>query len=103
MRHTFTFRGSGVHRLTAPYALLCKAFGNDGTVSTRDTSKSMAEWNVDTPHGVVEVYDWKQGGRYNPDLKRDQITKWNVQGGADAIGYMLWLLDCYFGHQPPAK
>lgn len=103
MRHTFTFRGSGVHRLTAPYALLCKAFGDDGTVTERDTLKSMAQWDVDTPHGVVEIYDYGVGKCYQPGgLERNQITEWNVQGGADAIGYMLWLLDCYFGHPTPS-
>lgn len=88
---TFTWGPANVHYLTAPHEALVKAFGDDGTVSPRDDYKSEAEWDVPTPHGVVEVYDYKVGKAYNgPDgLDRTQITNWHVQGDREAILAML--------------
>lgn len=84
---------TNVHYLNAPYELLVKAFGNDGTIVPRDDYKSMAEWDVPTPHGEVEVYDYKVGKCYNPrGLERHEITRWHVQGTPEAIEHMLSLL-----------
>lgn len=95
MDYTFTLGESGVHQLTASYALLTRAFGDDGTVSRRDTDTSACRWVIDTPHGVIEVYDNQSG------LDRGRITKWSVQAGSDALGYLHWILDCYFAYPEP--
>lgn len=93
MEFRFTEGRTNVHHLTAPYDLLVQAFGNDGTVVPRDIYKSMAEWDLLTPHGEVEVYDYKIGTCYNPHgPERHEITTWSVQGEPDAIGHMLSLL-----------
>ena len=80
-----------VNYLEAPYELLVKAFGDDGTVTPRDDCKCMATWDVKTPHGDVEVYDYKVGKCYDraDGLERHEITEWHVQGDAEAIEDML--------------
>ena len=79
-----------VNYLEAPYELLVKAFGDDGTTDPRDEDRQMAQWDVQTPHGEVEVYDYKVGKCYDPDgLERHEITEWHVQGDAEAIEDML--------------
>jgi hypothetical protein len=80
--------------LEAPYSLLVRAFGNDGTVTPRDDYKQMCQWDVPTPYGTVEVYDYKVGRCYAPDgLEREQITLWDVDGTQQAIEYVRSLLD----------
>jgi hypothetical protein len=83
-----------VSYLTAPYSLLVKALGNDGTVAERDEYKCEAQWDVATPHGIVEVYDYKIGKCYNGKrgLARHEITDWHVQGDAEAIKDMIAIL-----------
>lgn len=86
--------GFQVHHLTAPYELLVSAFGNDGSVSPRDECKSMAEWDISTTYGVVEVYDYKVGTCYDSDgLPLEKITEWHVKGEPKAVTVMLSLLD----------
>jgi hypothetical protein len=90
MQFTYTTSNHNVSYLTAPYALLVKAFNDDGTTAPRDDYKSMAQWDVKTPHGTVEVYDYKVGKCYDSDgLEREQITEWHVQGSDEAIDQML--------------
>lgn len=72
-----------VSYLDAQYILLVAAFGNDGTVGPRDVDKSEAEWDVKTPYGTVEVYD------YSDPHTREDITEWHVQGDPKAITHML--------------
>lgn len=94
--YAFHATGAGrVNYLTTPHALLTKAFGDDGTVSSRDEYKSMCEWHVETPAGMVEVYDYKLGTCYSrtDGLPREQITEWHVQGKPVAIELMLVVLD----------
>lgn len=94
MEYTFERGRMNVHYLTAPYELLVKALGNDGTVSRRDSYKSMCEWDVDTPSGVVEVYDYKVGTCYSDDgLARESITVWHIQGHDTGIDHIMGLLD----------
>lgn len=81
MEYTLEQGPFGVDSLTAPYALLVEAFGNDGD-NPRDTYKSEAQWDQDRDgEAFWEVYDYKQGKSYNgPDgLDREQITRWHVQ------------------------
>jgi hypothetical protein len=94
MQFTYTTSNHNVSYLTAPYALLVKAFNDDGTTAPRDDYKSMAQWDVKTPHGTVEVYDYKVGKCYYDDpadggLERHEITDWHVQGDDKAITYMI--------------
>lgn len=93
MQYSYGDERFNANYLDAPYALLVKAFGNDGTVSPRDDYKCMATWYVPTPHGEVEVYDYKVGKCYDADgLERHEITHWHVQGEPEAIEHMLNLL-----------
>lgn len=85
---------NGIHHIDAPYEVLVQAFGDDGTISPRDDSKSMAEWDVETPFGEVEVYDYKIGKCYDADdgLEREDITDWHVNGSTEGIHYVLDLV-----------
>jgi hypothetical protein len=90
MYYSFKHGSVNVHYLTAPYELLVKAFGDDGTTAPRDNYKSMCQWY---PVPDVEVYDYKVGRCYtNNGLEPEQITTWNVQGETEAIESMLALL-----------
>lgn len=92
MQFTFERGRFSVHVLTAPHALLEAALGNDGD-NPRDDYKSMAQWDVSTPEGDVEVYDYKIGKCYDPDgLEREQITYWHVQGPDAALDVLVRLL-----------
>jgi hypothetical protein len=92
MEFTFEPGRFNVSHLEAPHALLKAAFGNDGD-NSRDDYKSMAQWDVETPAGAFEVYDYKVGKCYDPDgLEREQITDWHVQGPAEALEHMVRML-----------
>lgn len=93
--YTFTKGRHNVHTLTAPYALLVKAFSNDGD-NSRDDYKQMCQWDITAPNGEsAEIYDYKVGKCYDSKngLSREKITNWHVQGSDDAVGYLLVLLD----------
>lgn len=93
MKFTYEETSSNVQHLTAPYELLVKVFGNDGSVSPRDAYKSMAEWDVPTEAGVVEIYDYKVGTCYDPRGERlEGITQWHVQGRPQAVSIVLHML-----------
>lgn len=75
------------HDLTATYQELVKAFG-DGKTAPRDTDKQKCQWNIETSHDWVEIYDYKLYG-----VKRKDITAWRVQGkNKEAIEEMLQML-----------
>jgi hypothetical protein len=82
-----------VHYLTATYAQLVEAFG-DGTKALRDDYQSMARWYINTPHGGVDLYDYKVGTCYldGDGLAREDITMWHVQGKRKAIKHMVAVL-----------
>jgi hypothetical protein len=94
MKYTYTPGNYNVNYLEAPYELLVRAFGDDGTVSPRDDYKSMCEWDIQTEYGEVVVYDYKVGKCYDrrDGLDREEITEWHVQGDENAIQAMLGLL-----------
>ena len=98
MNYTFERGRFNVHYLTAPYTLLVQAFGNDGD-NPRDTYKCMAQWDLTTPHGPVEVYDYKVGTCYEGEsgLERHEITVWHVQGSDLAIDHMLGMINASGG------
>jgi hypothetical protein len=92
VKFTFEQGRFNVHTLEAPHALLKEAFGNDGD-NPRDDYKSMAQWDLSTPEGDVEVYDYKVGKCYDSNgLEREQITDWHVQGSSAAIEHMIRML-----------
>lgn len=70
----------------ATFAELVAAFG-DWDIAGRDDSKQMCAWDVETPHGEVEIYDYKVGRCYDHEdgLKREDITDWHVQGSPEAV------------------
>lgn len=92
---TFQMGRANVHYLHAPYDEVVKTLGNDGTVSPRDDYKSMCEWDVKTPHGTVEVYDYKVGVCYDEadGLQREDITEWHVQGSVEAINHLIRMFE----------
>lgn len=93
MEYKFERSDFNVHILTAPYALLVKAFADDGLTAPRDDYKSMAQW--DLPGCGVEVYDYKVGTCYCGDEGQHlvDITEWHVQGTELGIAVMQDLLD----------
>lgn len=88
----------GVDTLTAPYALLVEAFGNDG-INPRDDYKSMCQWDNRaedySPDRSWEVYDYKVGVCYDREdgLRREQITEWHVQAGKTGLEVLRTMLD----------
>jgi len=89
----FQYGNHNVHLLTATYQELVNAFG-DGTIDPRDDYKQMAQWNVQTSEGLVDLYDYKVGKCYDPadGLDLENITEWHVQGKKEAIEEMLQML-----------
>ena len=62
MDFQYSSYGGNIHYLTATYQELVNAFGS-GTIDPRDDYKQMAQWNVATSEGHVEIYDYKVGTR----------------------------------------
>lgn len=91
--YKFTQGRINVHYLNAPYGLLVKAFANDGTTASRDELKQLCQWDVKTPDGLVEVYDYLVGEGCGGSLQRHEINAWHVQGAPGAIQQMLGMLD----------
>jgi hypothetical protein len=100
INYELTSETHGIAYLTAPYALLVEAFGNDG-INPRDMYKSMCQWesnpdSVDAGLGW-EVYDYKEGVCYWPKgeggLEREEITVWHVQADAKGRAELIELLD----------
>lgn len=98
MEYTLEIGPHGVDTLTAPYALLVEAFGNDG-VNPRDDYKSMCQWDNRaegySPDRSWEVYDYKVGVCYDFEdgLRREQITTWHVQAGKTGLEVLRTMLD----------
>lgn len=71
----------GVEYITPKYRVLVEALGKPGK---GDESKTMAQWDVNTPHGWVEVYDFK-----DPAESPEDVETWHVQGGSEeALDYV---------------
>lgn len=86
----YTPGASNVNYLVATYAQLVAAFG-DGTLEPRDDYKQMAQWRINTVHGMVDLYDYKTGTCYlgADGQELEDITEWHVQGSEKAIEVML--------------
>lgn len=64
-----------VEHITTPYEVLVVALGKPGQ---GDPDKTMAQWDITTPHGWAEVYDYK-------DVAEDpvDVEVWHVQAGSE--------------------
>ena len=70
-----------IEYITPSYRVLVEALGKPGK---GDESKTMAQWDVNTPHGWVEVYDFK-----DPAESPEDVETWHVQGGSEeALDYV---------------
>ena len=59
------------------YDDLVLAFGEPGQ---GDPSKTLAEWDLKTPHGWAEVYDYKA---YEAKGDPRKVEEWHVQAASD--------------------
>lgn len=64
-----------VEHITTSYRVLVEAFGKPGT---GDTSKTMAQWDINTPHGWSEIYDF-----HDPAEDPVDVEVWHVQAHAE--------------------
>lgn len=64
-----------VEHITTPYKVLVEAFGPHGA---GDPDKVLAQWDINTPHGWAEIYDYK-------DVAKDpvDVEVWHVQAHAE--------------------
>jgi hypothetical protein len=98
INYKLTSETHGIAYLTAPYALLVEAFGNDGQQEPRDEYKQMCQWSADRGGDTFwEVYDYKEGVCYYPKseggLEREEITVWHVQATEKGREALIELLD----------
>ncbi len=64
-----------IDHITTSYEVLVEAFGPHGK---GDESKTMAQWDFNTPHGYGEVYDY-----YDPHEAPEDVEVWHVQAGSE--------------------
>jgi hypothetical protein len=73
--------GRGVEHITTSYRVLVEALGEPGK---GDDGKTMAQWDLNTPHGWAEVYDFK-----DPAESPVDVEVWHVQAHSEeAFGYV---------------
>ena len=70
MRERFGVRNKTEH-ITTSYEVLVDAFGNPGK---GDPDKTMAQWDLSTPSGWAEIYDYKDQAEDPVD-----VEVWHVQ------------------------
>lgn len=70
------------------YEEIVKAFGPH---SEGDPDKVLAEWQLQTPHGWAEIYDYK-----SEEERPEDVTEWHVQG--DNIAAINWVVEAVDGH-----
>ena len=73
----------------ARYDQLCSIFGKP-CIPTELDKKTDIEWIIDTPYGVVTIYNYKNGKRYRgkDGLCKSNIYEWHV--GANNIESYQW-------------
>jgi len=66
--------------MDATYENLVKIFGEPN--GQGDEYKIDVEWEIDTPHGVATIYNWKDGHNYCGPEGEDvwAITNWHIGG-----------------------
>ncbi|APC46352.1 hypothetical protein HWB05_gp090 [Streptomyces phage BRock] len=68
------------------YEEIVKAFGPH---QEGDPDKVLAEWQLQTPHGWAEVYDYK-----SYEDRPEDVTVWRVAGNsAEAINWVVEAID----------
>ena len=71
-----------IEHINTAYALLIKAFGEPGQ---GDPDKTLAEWQMVTPFGWAEIYDYKA----YVDRPED-VEEWHVQAETPEAFEWLW-------------
>lgn len=71
---------AGPRYIEAPYRAMVMAFGEPN--STDDPIKTDVAWDLQTPHGRVHVYNYKNGPAYNGPgcMGLDAIHAFSAQG-----------------------
>lgn len=64
-----------IDHITTSYEVLTEAFGPHGS---GDESKTMAQWDLKTPQGWVEIYDY-----HDPHESPEDVEVWHVQAGSE--------------------
>ena len=59
--------------ITCDYGTLVAALGKPEGYC--DPDKVQVEWTIDTPGGVINIYDWKEYGR---DVRDGQPVEWHI-------------------------
>lgn len=68
--------------ITTPYEVLVEALGSPGK---GDEDKTMAQWDVNTPDGWAEVYDYKDVAQSPVD-----VETWHVQAHSEVAFEYLY-------------
>lgn len=72
---------NSVEHITTSYRVLLEALGEPGK---GDEDKTMAQWDINTPDGWAEVYDFKDQAESPID-----VEVWHVQAHSEkAFGYL---------------
>lgn len=64
-----------IDHITTSYEVLTEAFGSHGV---GDEDKTMAQWDIQTPKGWAEVYDY-----YAPHEAPEDVEVWHVQADSE--------------------
>lgn len=71
--------------INATYDRLVSVFGPPN--GEPDGYKTQAEWVLESPAGVVTIYDYKQGDCYcgeGEGIPAEQVTDWHIGGRSEA-------------------
>lgn len=70
-----------IDHISTAYEVLLEAFGPS---EVGDPDKVLAQWDIETPHGWAEVYDYKSYAR-----SPKEVGEWHVQAHSEeAFGYV---------------
>lgn len=64
-----------IDHITTSYEVLTEALGPHGS---GDADKTMAQWDIQTPKGWAEVYDY-----YDPHEAPEDVEVWHVQADSE--------------------
>ena len=65
----------GIEHITTDYEVLVDAFGSH---ESGDPYKTMAQWDLNTPQGWAEIYDY-----HDPHETPEDVEVWHVQAGSE--------------------
>ena len=82
-KENYLFELNGTHfqrEINTTYEKIKKIYG----LPARDVDsyKVDAEWQINTPHGIGTIYNYKDGKNYlgKEGLNRTEITEWHIGG-----------------------